>query len=78
MSRAETLTALAAVVLASLAALQIPGRIVFALVAIALLMAVGALRLRAALTERKQPRSGFDAADRARRIREEREKRLGG
>jgi len=77
-TRAQTLLALAAVVFASMAALQIPGRLIFAALAIALLVAVAGARLRAALVERKEPPSGFDAAERARQIREERNRRLGG
>jgi hypothetical protein len=76
--RSETLLALGAVILASLAALQIPGRLFFAIAAIGLLLAVGVSRLRAGLAERKKPASDFDPAERARRIREERQKRLGG
>ncbi|MBV8155755.1 MAG: hypothetical protein JO160_03520 [Candidatus Eremiobacteraeota bacterium] len=61
-----------------MAALQIPGRLVLALLAVGLLLAVAGARLRAAFTERKEPTAGFDAAERARQIREERHKRFGG
>jgi hypothetical protein len=78
MSRAETLIALAAVVFASIAAVQVPGRLIFAAIAVALLLAVAGARLRAAFMQRRQPPSGLDSAERARRIREERRRRLGG
>jgi hypothetical protein len=78
MSRTETLLALAAVVFASVAALQVPGRLIFAAVAVALLLAVAGARFRAALVGRREPPSGFDAAERARQIREERNRRKGG
>lgn len=77
MSRTQTLVALAAVVFASAGALQVPGRLLYALIAVALLLAVGAARLRAALHGRHKPVSGFDVAERAERIREARRKRLG-
>jgi hypothetical protein len=76
MRRSETLLALLAVVLASLAALQVPGRIFFAAAAIVLLLCVGVSRLRASIGQ-KPAKQGFDAADRAERIREERVRRLG-
>jgi len=74
--RFETLTALAAVVLASLAALQIPGRILFAVAAVVLLIAVATSRLRASLEGRKTPRAGFDPAERARQIQQQRSKKF--
>jgi hypothetical protein len=77
-SRTETLLALAAVVFASVAALQVPGRLIFAAIAVALLLAVGGARLRAAMAGRREPLPGFDAAERARQIREERRRRMGG
>jgi hypothetical protein len=77
-SRTETLVALAAVVFASVAALQVPGRLIFAAVAIAMLLAVAGVRLRAALARHGEPPSSFDASERARRIREERRRRMGG
>jgi cation transport ATPase len=76
--RSETLLALAAVVLASLAALQIPGRLLFAAAAIGLLLFLGGSRLRASLRGRTQKRTGFDAAERAEAIREARRRRMGG
>ena len=63
---------------ASVAALQVPGRLIFAAAAVALLLAVAGARLRAALVEKRDPPSAFDAAERARRIREERQRRMGG
>ena len=77
MRRSETLLALAAVVLGSLAALQIRGRLLFAAAAVALLLAVGISRIRAAMSGRVDPAAGFDAAERARRIRKARDKRSG-
>jgi hypothetical protein len=76
MRKFETLLALLAVVLASLAAFQIPGRLVFALAAIMLLAFICSRRLREALGQKKERPAGFDAADRARRIHEERQKRF--
>jgi hypothetical protein len=78
MSRTETLIALAAVVFASIGALQVPGRLWFAAVAIALLLAIVGVRLRAALLRRAEPPSGFDSTERAREIRERRRRRMGG
>lgn len=78
MGRNETLLALAAVVFASVAALQVPGRLIFAAVAIALLLAVAGARLRAALVGRREPPPGFDPTERARQIREERRRRIDG
>jgi len=75
--RYETLVALLAVILASLAALQLPGRLFFALAAILLIALVGMLRMRDALT-RREPGDESGAAQRAQRIRDERERRLGG
>jgi hypothetical protein len=77
MRRWETLLALLAVVLASLAALQIRGRLLFAVAAIVLLAAVGVSRIRAGVA-RRRPAPEFDTYERAERIREERERRLGG
>ena len=76
MRRHETLLALAAVVLASLAALQIQGRLFFALAAVALLIFVGYSRIRSSVTERR-PKAGVDSYDRAERIRQERDRRMG-
>lgn len=76
MSRAQTLTALVAVVLASLAALQLPGRLVYALGAVVLLAAVGLMRLRALVTTRRsRAESTFDPAARAAQIRETRDRK---
>ncbi|MBV8491678.1 MAG: hypothetical protein JO199_14225 [Candidatus Eremiobacteraeota bacterium] len=77
MRRWETLLALVAVILASLSALQIPGRIVFALSALLCLSIVGSARLRAAIRKKEaKPKKGFDAYERAMRIQEERDKRF--
>lgn len=76
MRRHETLLALLAVVLASCAALQIRGRLLFAIAAIVLLAIVGTMRLRSSLAGRRA-RSGFDTYDRAAQIREERDRRMG-
>jgi hypothetical protein len=75
MARWETLLALLAVILASLSALPLRGRLLLALAAIALLVLVGMSRLRAGLESRHRRAPGFDAAERARRIREARERR---
>ncbi len=75
MRRFETLLALLAVVLASLSALQIPGRLILALLALLVLCFVISSRLRAALRGRAE-RKGFDAYDRAMKIQEERRNRL--
>lgn len=77
MRRWETLVALLAVILASIAAIAVPGRLYFALAAILLIAVVGMLRMRLLIAGRlSQPDSG--AGERAARIREERERRLGG
>ncbi len=77
MTRAQTLLALAAVVLASMAALQLPGRLFFALAAVLLIGVVAAGRLRAGLRARRTPpRDTLDAGTRAAEIRAARERRL--
>jgi multisubunit Na+/H+ antiporter MnhG subunit len=79
MRRFETILALVAVVLASLSALQIPGRLILALTAMLLLCIVGSSRLRAMIRDREnknKSKKGFDAYERAQRIKEERSKRL--
>ncbi len=75
MRRWETFTALAAVVLASASALHIHDRLFFALLAIVLIAVVGMSRLRASFVQRRGQESSFDAESRARRIREQRNKR---
>jgi hypothetical protein len=77
MRRSETLVALLAVVLASLAALQIPGRLYFAVAAVVLLILVGMSRIRASVQQRRT-KPASDTYDRLERIREERDRRLGG
>lgn len=76
MRRWETLTALAAVIAASLGALPIPERNLFTLAGVALILVVAVSRLRAAIggAKRKPP---SDAAERAARIRAQRGRRLG-
>jgi hypothetical protein len=78
MRRVETLIALLAVVLASLAALQIRGRLLFAAAAVVLLIFVAYSRLRTSIAERRPPSPTLDPYERAERIREERERRFGG
>ncbi|MHB8146655.1 MAG: hypothetical protein ACYDGM_05245 [Vulcanimicrobiaceae bacterium] len=75
MRRWETLVALLAVILASLAAMRVPGQLGFALVAIALIAFVGLSRIRAGMVQRPR-HDRFDATERARRIREERNDRF--
>ncbi|MHB8140406.1 MAG: hypothetical protein ACYDHD_04000 [Vulcanimicrobiaceae bacterium] len=74
MRRWETLTALAAVIFASVAALPWRGRLPSAVIAIVLIAIVGLSRLRSVRRSRKPM---FDAYERARRIHEERDRRLG-
>jgi hypothetical protein len=76
MRRAETLVALLAVVLASCAALQVPGRLLYAGAAVLLLLLVAGSRLRSSITQRRAKRT-FDNYDRAMQIREDRDRRLG-
>ncbi len=71
MRRWETLAALAAVILANLAALPIPGRLIAALVAVVLILVVGIVQVRRLLTHRRIL-PAFDPAERARQIREQR------
>ena len=76
MKRWETRLALLAVILASLSALNIPGRLLLALTAMLLLSIIASARLRAALYGKKERPTGFDAAAAAERIREERSNRF--
>jgi len=73
--RWETFTALSAVVLASVSELPIRSRLFFAFAAIVLIVIVFISRLRSAISGRKPPQHGFDAAARAERIREQRGER---
>lgn len=74
MKRWETLAALAAVILASLGALPLAGRLWFTVAGVLLVVAVGASRLAASLRGGgARPRS--DAAERAERIRALRRRR---
>ena len=76
MRRWETLTALAAVVLASLGSIPgLPFRYVVTAIAVVLISVVGAARLKAALRTPPREKNAFDAADRARRIRDARDRR---
>ena len=75
MTRLQTLGALLAVILGSLAALPIRGRLIFAVAAVALIAWVGLSLLRSSRRAAAR-RSGPAAADRAARIRAERERRL--
>ena len=76
MKRWETRLALLAVILASLSALNIPGRLLLALTAMLLLSIIASSRLRAALYGKKERSTGFDSAATAERIREERSRRF--
>ena len=69
MRRWESLLAILAVVLASVAASPVRSRLLFALAAMLLLAVVGVSRLRAAMSS---PPVESDAAARAQRIRESR------
>ena len=71
MRRWETHLSLLAVILASVSALPTHSRLFFAFTAILLLAVVAASRLRSTMLQRK-PKEGFDAAERARAIREQR------
>jgi hypothetical protein len=73
--RFETLVALLAVVLASVAALQVRGRLLFAAAAILLLLLVCLLRLRAAFAGRRAKVYAGDSLQRAQAIRDGRRKR---
>ena len=75
MNKWETLLALLAVILASAAAFPIGLRIPLALLAIALLVSIGVARLRSAAT-RRSTMNVPDAAERADRIRADRERRI--
>ncbi len=75
MKKWETLLALFAVVLASAAAFPIGLRLPLALLAIALLFSIGVARLRSAAQNKKRTNIP-DAAERAERIRAEREARF--
>jgi hypothetical protein len=77
MRRWETLTALLAVILASASALPVRSHLFFAFAAIALLAVVGVSRLRASLVERGGTGDAFDAAHRARLMREKRNRPRG-
>ena len=75
MRRWETLTALAAVIIASVSALQVPGRLWFAGIAILLLALVGGAQLHRSLTGSRETKTGPSPQEIARRIREQRNRR---
>ena len=76
MQRWQTFTALAAVILASVAALAVPGRLWYAGIAIVLLAIVGGAQLHRSLTKSGGDTSpGLSPEERARRIREQRNRR---
>jgi uncharacterized protein (DUF58 family) len=73
--RWETLTALVAVIVASASALPIPGRLGYALVAMALLALVGGMQLHRSLTTPRANKPGLSPEERARQIRAQRGRR---
>lgn len=76
MHRWETFTALVAVVVASVSAFPIPGRLWYAGIAIVLLAVVGGAQMHRALTKPDvDARSGPSAEELARRIRKMRDRR---
>jgi choline-glycine betaine transporter len=77
MRRWETLTALAAVVLASVGSIPaVPFRVALTAIAVVLVLIVGISRLIAALPKKtRQTPSSFDPAARAKMIRDARSKR---
>ncbi len=75
MRRWETLIALLAVVIASVSALAIPGRLWFAGIAIVLLALVGGAQLHRSLTGSRETKTGPTPEEIARRIREQRNRR---
>jgi len=76
MRRWETLTALAAVVLASVGSIpHVRFRVVLTAAAVVLITVVGISRLVTALHAKSKQPAAFDPAQRARMIREERSKR---
>ncbi len=75
MHRWETLTALAAVIVASVSAFPVPGRLWYAGVAIVLLAVVGGAQLHRSLTGERETKGGPTPEEVARRIREQRNRR---
>lgn len=76
MRRWETLTALAAVVLASIGSIRaVRGHVALTVVAVALILVVGIARLLEARKGAANDESVFDAAGRAQKIRDARGKR---
>jgi flagellar biosynthesis component FlhA len=75
MTRWETYLALAGVILACLGAIpSLPGHVVCTAVAVVLLVIVAGTRLAAALQRKQKPVDDFDPAERARKIRESRDR----
>lgn len=76
MRKWETLTALAAVVLASVGSIpHVPFRVALTVLAVVLITLVGISRLIATLNAKAKGPAAFDPSERARMIREERSKR---
>ena len=75
MQRWETLTALAAVIVASVSGFSVPGRLWYAGLAIVLLALVGGAQLHRSLTGPRGRSGGPSAEELARRIREQRHRR---
>ena len=76
MRRWETLTALAAVVLASVGSLpHLPGRLAVTGLAVVLISIVGISRLSESLKRKEKRPDAFDPGERARLIREQRDTR---
>jgi hypothetical protein len=76
MQRWETYTALLAVIIASASAFAIPGRLWYAGIAVVLLAVVGGAQLHRSLTKSNvDTRGDLSPEERARRIREQRNRR---
>jgi hypothetical protein len=75
MRRLETLTALVAVITASVSAFNVPGRLWYAGIAIMLLALVGGAQLHRSLNGSRETKTGPTPEDIARRIREQRNRR---
>ncbi|HTC29644.1 MAG TPA: hypothetical protein VK702_02895 [Candidatus Acidoferrum sp.] len=75
MQRWETWTSLAAVVVASVAAFPVPGRLWYSGIAIALLAIVAGAHVHRSLTGQRPTQSGVSPEELARRIREQRNRR---
>jgi hypothetical protein len=73
--RWETLTALVAVILASVSGFPVPGRLWYAGFAIALIAVVGGAQVHRTLTGQRHAGSSTSPEELARRIREQRNRR---